>query len=250
MPTVLVTGATSGFGHAIATRLIRDGHHVIATGRRRERLQELASNLGKNLLPFPLDVTDSKAVAALPNSLPAEWREVDVLVNNAGLALGVAKAQDASVSDWQTMIQTNATGLVEVTHALLPGMIERNRGYIISIGSTAGTYPYVGGNVYGATKAFVEQFMRNLRTDLLGTKLRASNIEPGLCGGSEFSNVRLKDDQKAADVYKNTTPLNSEDIAETISWLLSLPPHVNINSIEMMPVCQAAGGLAVDRTIG
>ncbi|AOX15873.1 SDR family NAD(P)-dependent oxidoreductase [Kozakia baliensis] len=250
MPTVLVTGATSGFGHAIATRLIRDGHRVIATGRRRERLQELASNLGKNLLPFPLDVTDSKAVAALPNSLPAEWREVDVLVNNAGLALGVAKAQDASVSDWQTMIQTNATGLVEVTHALLPGMIERNRGYIISIGSTAGTYPYVGGNVYGATKAFVEQFMRNLRTDLLGTKLRASNIEPGLCGGSEFSNVRLKDDQKAADVYKNTTPLNSEDIAETISWLLSLPPHVNINSIEMMPVCQAAGGLAVDRTIG
>lgn len=250
MPTVLVTGATSGFGHAIATRLIRDGHRVIATGRRRERLQELVSNLGKNLLPFPLDVTDSKAVAALPNSLPAEWREVDVLVNNAGLALGVAKAQDASVSDWQTMIQTNATGLVEVTHALLPGMIERNRGYIISIGSTAGTYPYVGGNVYGATKAFVEQFMRNLRTDLLGTKLRASNIEPGLCGGSEFSNVRLKDDQKAADVYKNTTPLNSEDIAETISWLLSLPPHVNINSIEMMPVCQAAGGLAVDRTIG
>ncbi|GBQ86076.1 SDR family NAD(P)-dependent oxidoreductase [Asaia krungthepensis] len=247
MAVILVTGATAGFGRAIAVRLVKEGHRVIGTGRRADRLEALHRELGDAFLPQVLDVTDAGKVAALPETLPTDWRKVDVLINNAGLALGVGKAQDSKLEDWKTMIDTNVTGVVEVTRAFLPQMIERNHGYIITLGSIAGTYPYVGGNVYGATKAFVAQFMRNLRTDLLGTLIRASTIEPGLCGGSEFSNVRLRDNQKAADVYKGTDPLTPEDIAGTVSWLLSLPPHVNINAIEMMPVCQAAGGLAVDR---
>ncbi|NVN43194.1 SDR family NAD(P)-dependent oxidoreductase [Asaia siamensis] len=247
MAVILVTGATAGFGRAIAMRLVKEGHKVIGTGRRKERLDALHHELGDAFLPVELDVTDEQKIASLPESLPSAWRQVDVLINNAGLALGVGKAQDADLRDWRTMIDTNVTGVVEVTRAFLPQMIERNHGYIITLGSVAGTYPYVGGNVYGATKAFVGQFMRNLRTDLLGTRIRASTIEPGLCGGSEFSNVRLRDNQKAADVYKGTDPLTPEDIASTVSWLLSQPPHVNINAIEMMPVCQAAGGLAVDR---
>ncbi|WP_025886405.1 SDR family NAD(P)-dependent oxidoreductase [Asaia prunellae] len=248
MAVILVTGATAGFGRAIAVRLVREGHQVIGTGRRKERLDELRDELGDAFLPVVLDVTDAQKVAALPGQLPADWNRVDVLINNAGLALGVGKAQNADLQDWKTMIDTNVTGVVEVTRAFLPQMIERNQGYVITLGSVAGTYPYMGGNVYGATKAFVAQFMRNLRTDLLGTRIRASTIEPGLCGGSEFSNVRLRDDQKAADVYKGTNPLMPEDIAATVSWLMSQPPHVNVNAIEMMPVCQAAGGLAVDRT--
>ncbi|WP_205835964.1 SDR family NAD(P)-dependent oxidoreductase [Asaia bogorensis] len=248
MAIILVTGATAGFGQAIAKRLVKEGHRVIGTGRRAERLEAMKKELGEAFLPQVLDVTDAEKVQALPTSLPPSWRQVDVVINNAGLALGVGKAQDSDLKDWKTMIDTNVTGVVDVTRAFLPQMVERNHGYIITLGSIAGTYPYVGGNVYGATKAFVGQFMRNLRTDLLGTKIRASTIEPGLCGGSEFSNVRLRDNQKAADVYKGTDPLTPEDIAATVSWLLSLPPHVNINAIEMMPVCQAAGGLAVDRS--
>ncbi|BAT18721.1 SDR family NAD(P)-dependent oxidoreductase [Asaia bogorensis] len=248
MAIILVTGATAGFGQAIAKRLVKEGHRVIGTGRRAERLEAMKKELGEAFLPQVLDVTDAEKIQALPASLPPAWRQIDVVINNAGLALGVGKAQDSDLKDWKTMIDTNVTGVVDVTRAFLPQMVERNHGYIITLGSIAGTYPYVGGNVYGATKAFVGQFMRNLRTDLLGTKIRASTIEPGLCGGSEFSNVRLRDNQKAADVYKGTDPLTPEDIAATVSWLLSLPPHVNINAIEMMPVCQAAGGLAVDRS--
>lgn len=248
MAIILVTGATAGFGQAIAKRLVKEGHRVIGTGRRAERLEAMKKELGEAFLPQVLDVTDAEKVQALPASLPPAWRQVDVVINNAGLALGVGKAQESDLKDWKTMIDTNVTGVVDVTRAFLPQMVERNHGYIITLGSIAGTYPYIGGNVYGATKAFVGQFMRNLRTDLLGTKIRASTIEPGLCGGSEFSNVRLRDNQKAADVYKGTDPLTPEDIAATVSWLLSLPPHVNINAIEMMPVCQAAGGLAVDRS--
>lgn len=247
--TVLVTGATAGFGKAIAERLVRDGHRVIGTGRRRERLEELGAQLGGAFLAFPLDMDERAAVRALPASLPAGWQEVDVLVNNAGLALGLDPAQSANIDDWEQMIATNVSGVVEITRALLPGMVARNRGHIISLGSTAGRYAYAGGNVYGASKAFVSQFMDNLRTDLLGTRLRATNIEPGLCGGSEFSNVRLRDDTKAADVYKDTRPLLPEDIAETVSWVIRLPPHVNINHVEMMPVCQASGGLAVRRGV-
>jgi 3-hydroxy acid dehydrogenase / malonic semialdehyde reductase len=248
--TVLVTGATAGFGKAIAERLVRDGYRVIATGRRQDRLDALAKALGPALLPFRLDMNDLDALRALPGSLPPGWQDVDVLVNNAGLALGLDKAQEAAIADWQQMIATNVTGLVEVTRALLPGMVARNRGHVVSLGSTAGTYPYLGANVYGATKAFVAQFMGNLRCDLLGTRVRATNVEPGLCGGSEFSTVRLRDDAKAAAVYKDTHPIQPEDIAETVSWVLGLPAHVNVNRIEMMPTCQASAGLAVVKGLG
>ncbi|MBS0981043.1 MULTISPECIES: SDR family NAD(P)-dependent oxidoreductase [Acetobacter] len=248
--TVLVTGATAGFGHAIALRLVKDGYRVIATGRRKDRLDALAQEAGPALLPFVLDVTDAEAVEKLPASLPAGWQEVDVLVNNAGLALGLEKAWKATALDWERMIATNVTGLTAMTRVLLPGMVARNRGHIIALGSTAGIYPYPGANVYGASKAFVSQFMRNLRSDLLGVRVRVTNIAPGLCGGSEFSEVRLGDKSKAAAVYDGTEPLLPEDIAETISWVLGLPAHVNINQIEMMPVCQASAGLAVDRSMG
>ncbi len=248
MSTALVTGATAGFGEAITRRLVRDGHRVVATGRRKDRLDALAAELGGAVLPFVLDVTDAAATAALPGSLPDAWREVDVLVNNAGLALGVAPAWQAKASDWDTMVRTNISGLIAVTHALLPGMVERNRGYVISLGSTAGTYPYPGGNVYGASKAFVSHFVQNLKSDLVGTNVRVTSIEPGLVGGTEFSAVRLGDTDKAAAVYKGTTPLTAEDIAETVGWLVALPEHVNINRIEMMPTCQAPGPLAIKRT--
>lgn len=245
--TVLVTGATAGFGDAITRRFIRDGHRVIAVGRRKERLDALKAELGAAILPFELDVTDKDAVAQLPNSLPADWRAVDVLVNNAGLALGVSPAQLSKVDDWDTMIATNVSGLVRMTHALLPGMVERDSGHIINLGSTAGSYPYPGGNVYGASKAFVMQFTLNLKADLVGTGVRVTDLEPGLVGGSEFSAVRLGDKAKADAVYAGTTPLNPQDIAEAVSWVVNLPKHVNINRMEMMPTCQAAGPLAIKR---
>jgi 3-hydroxy acid dehydrogenase / malonic semialdehyde reductase len=245
---VLVTGASAGFGAAIARAFVNGGHKVVATARRKERLDALAAELGPSLLALELDVRDRVAVAALPGRLPAEFAAIDVLVNNAGLALGTEPAHKASLDEWQTMIDTNCLGLVAVTHALLPAMIERGRGHIFNLGSVAGTYPYAGGNVYGATKAFVRQFSLNLRTDLLGTPLRVTDIEPGLCGGTEFSNVRFRgDDDKAAKVYSDVTPLNAEDIANTVYWIATLPAHVNINTIEMMPVAQAPAGLAVHR---
>lgn len=248
--TALVTGATAGFGHAIALRLVQEGYRVVATGRRLERLEALAGKVeAGRILPFQLDMTDLPALRALPNSLPQDWREVDVLVNNAGLALGLDKAWQTSPQDWDTMIATNVTGLAEITRVLLPGMVARNCGHVVSLGSTAGTYPYAGANVYGATKAFVDQFMRNLRSDLLGKQVRATTIAPGLCGGSEFSQVRLGDQSKADAVYQGTAPLLPEDIAETVAWVLGLPAHVNINHVEMMPTCQASAGLAVDRTM-
>lgn len=245
--TILVTGATSGFGRALATRLVHDGHRVIATGRRTERLTDLHKTLGDALFPVTLDMTNRDAIRALPQQLPEAWHDVDVLINNAGLALGVEPAQECNPDDWETIIATNISGLTEITRAFLPGMLERQNGYIMSIGSTAGTYPYRGGNVYGATKAFVHQLMRNLRTDLLGTPLRVTTLEPGLCGGSEFSDIRLGDREKAAAVYEGTTPITPDDIAETVSWLLRLPPHMNVNQMEIMPVCQASAGLSVHR---
>lgn len=191
---------------------------------------------------------DRAAVEAAAAALPTEFAAIDVLVNNAGLALGVEPAHRASLDEWQTMIDTNCTGLVTVTRALLPGMVERGRGHIFNLGSVAGSYPYPGGNVYGATKAFVRQFSLNLRADLIGTPLRVTDIEPGLCGGTEFSNVRYRgDDEKAANVYANVQPLTAEDIADTIYWIATRPAHVNINTIEMMPVAQAPAGLAVHR---
>jgi 3-hydroxy acid dehydrogenase/malonic semialdehyde reductase len=250
MRVALVTGATAGFGTAITRRLVGDGWSVIATGRRQDRLAALAAELGARVLPFALDVTDADAVAALPDVLPAPWRAVEVLVNNAGLALGLDPAQSAKLSDWDRMVAVDVTGLIHVTRALLPGMVARNRGHIVSLGSIAGTYPYPGGHVYGASKAFVAQFMLNLKADLVGRQVRTTNIEPGLCGGTEFSAVRFGGDQARADaVYAGTTPLTAEDIAETVAWVLGLPDHVNINRIEMMPTCQASGPLTVKREV-
>lgn len=245
--TLFVSGASAGFGAAIARRFVADGHRVIAAARRRERLETLGAELGERLLPLALDVTDAAAVAALPGALPADWRDVDVLVNNAGLALGLDPAQRAKLSDWDTMVATNVTGLLHVTHAFLPGMAERDRGHIINLGSTAGRYPYPGGHVYGASKAFVTQFSLNLRADLVGTNVRVTDLEPGLVGGSEFSAVRFGDAARAASVYAGTTPLTPEDIAEAVAWVVGLPPHVNINRIEMMPTCQAPGPLVIKR---
>jgi 3-hydroxy acid dehydrogenase/malonic semialdehyde reductase len=248
MKTILVTGATAGFGAAFARRFIADGNRVIATGRRIERLADLAKELGPNLLPAALDVTDPKAVAGFLETLPEAWRTINVLVNNAGLALGLSPAWEAKLEDWDTMIATNITGLIHVTRAILPGMVERNDGIILNLGSVAGTYPYPGGHVYGGTKAFVEQFSLNLRADLVGKNIRVTAIEPGMCSGSEFSEVRFGGDKdKAAAVYAGTQSLNPDDIAETASWLISLPAHMNVNKIEMMPTCQASAAFAVKR---
>ena len=249
MKTILVTGATAGFGAAFARRFVKDGHRVIATGRRVERLAALAAELGDKLLPLPLDVTDKAAVAAFPESLPAGWRQIDVLVNNAGLALGLSPAWEADLADWDTMIATNVTGLVHVTRAILPQMVARDDGIIINLGSVAGEYPYPGGHVYGGSKAFVQQFSLNLRADLVGKNIRVTDIEPGMVGGSEFSTVRFGGDEaRAASVYAGITPLSPEDIAETAAWLISLPRHMNINRIEMMPTCQATAAFAVKRS--
>lgn len=249
MKTILVTGATAGFGAAFARRFVADGNRVIATGRRVERLAELAAELGDNLLPLALDVTDKAAVAAFPAALPEAWRQIDVLVNNAGLALGLSPAWEADLEQWDTMIATNITGLAHMTRAILPQMVERDDGIIINLGSVAGEYPYPGGHVYGGTKAFVQQFSLNLRADLVGKNIRVTDIEPGMVGGSEFSKVRFNgDESRAAAVYAGITPLSPEDIAETAAWLISLPRHMNINRIEMMPTCQATAAFAVKRS--
>lgn len=244
----LVTGATSGFGAEIARRFVREGHRVIAAGRRMDRLEALAIELGDALYPVLLDVRERDAVFAAIEALPENWRAIDVLVNNAGLALGLDMAPRANLDDWETMIDTNIKGLTYVTRAVLPGMVERDRGHIVNLGSIAGEFPYPGGNVYGATKAFVHQFSLNLRADLLETRIRVTDVQPGLCGGTEFSNVRFKgDDTKAAQTYSGTEPLTAVDIADAVYWVTSRPAHVNINSIQMMPVCQAFGPLAVKR---
>ena len=248
---VLVTGATAGFGAAIARLFVREGHRVVATGRRAERLDELREALGDSLHPMAFDLRDRAAIEAIPEQLPEDFAAIDVLVNNAGLALGLEPAHRTDIDDWDTMIDTNVKALARITRVLLPGMVERNRGHVVNIGSTAGEFPYPGGNVYGATKAFVYQFSLNLRADLLGTPVRVTNIEPGLCGGTEFSNVRFHgDDAKAEKIYEGTEPLTAEDVAETVYWVATRPPHVNINSIQLMPVCQAFGPLAVQRSNG
>jgi 3-hydroxy acid dehydrogenase/malonic semialdehyde reductase len=246
--TILVTGATAGFGAAFARRFVADGHRVIATGRRTARLDGLKSELGDKLHTASLDVTDKTAIAGFVATLPEDWQQIDVLVNNAGLALGLSPAWEADLDQWDTMVATNITGLIHMTRAILPQMVARNEGQILNLGSVAGEYPYPGGHVYGGSKAFVRQFSLNLRADLVGKNIRVTDIEPGLCGGSEFSQVRFGgDEEKAAAVYAGTTPLSPEDIAESASWLVSLPSHMNINRIEMMPTCQASGPFAVKR---
>ena len=245
---VLITGATAGFGAEMARKFIGHGHQVIATGRRAERLAGLATELGAALLPCEMDVTSKASIAAALAALPAAWQDIDVLINNAGLALGTTPAHQSSLDDWDTMIDTNCKGLVTMTHALLPRMVARNSGLIVNLGSIAGSVPYPGGNVYGATKAFVEQFTRNLRADLVGTGVRSTTIAPGLCGGTEFSNVRMRgDDEAAAKVYAGTVPLTAADIAEAVYWVATLPAHVNINQIDMMPTCQGYGPLVIKR---
>jgi len=245
---VFITGATSGFGAAMAHKFVRNGHRVIATGRRTDRLEELAQELAPDVLPVTMDVTSKASIEQALASLPAEWQPIDVLVNNAGLALGTEPAHEASLDEWETMIATNCQGLVTMTRLVLPAMVARGTGHIINIGSTAGAFPYPGGNVYGATKAFVDQFTLNLRADLVGTGVRATNIAPGLCGGTEFSNVRFRgNDAAAAKVYEGTVPLNAEDIAESAYWIATLPAHVNINYIEMMPICQGFSPFTIKR---
>ena len=245
--TLLVTGATAGIGAAIARRGVADRHRVIAAGRRADRLDALAAELGENLLALPFDLTDTRATDALPGTLPEGWREVDVLVNNAGLARGIAPAQSAAIADWDQMIAANVTGLVHLTRAMLGGMIARDRGHIVNVGSVAGDFPYPGGNVYGATKAFVKQFTLGLKADLAGTNVRVTNVEPGMVGGTEFSNVRLGDDARAAKVYEGADALSAGDIADIVAWVISRPARVNISRVQVMPTCQGPGPMNIKR---
>ena len=246
--TVFVTGASAGFGEAIARRFAADGARVIVSARRSDRIAELAKELGSDVLPLTFDVRDRAAVADAVSGLPPEFAAIDVLVNNAGLALGLEPAYESSLDDWDAMIDTNCKGLAYCTRAVLPGMVKRGYGHVINLGSIAGTYPYPGGNVYGATKAFVHQFSLDLRSDLQGTGVRVTSVEPGLSGGTEFSVVRFGGDRaKAGQVYEGVHPLEAGDVAEAVHWAASLPSHVNINVIEMMPVAQSFGPLAVAR---
>ncbi len=245
MKTILVTGATSGFGEAIARRFASDGWKLVVLGRRQDRLVALARELKAHALVC--DVRRRKEVFEAVASLPKEFATVDVLVNNAGLALGMEPAHKADLDDGEQMVDTNIKGLMFVTRAVLPGMVERGRGHIVNMGSTASNYPYPGGNAYGGSKAFVKQFSLNLRADLSGTGVRVTNLEPGLAE-TEFSLVRFKGDQdKAAAVYKGMQPLTGQDIAEACAWCVNLPAHVNVNRMEIMPTAQSFGPFAVHR---
>jgi 3-hydroxy acid dehydrogenase/malonic semialdehyde reductase len=246
---ILVTGATSGFGAAIARRFAAEGHRIIAAGRRGERLAALSEECGAaRVHPVVVDVRDRAAVEAAVSALPDELAAIDLLVNNAGLALGLEPAQLADIAHWEQMVDTNIKGLMYMTRAVLPGMVARGRGHVVNLGSIAATYPYPGGNVYGATKAFVRQFSLNLRADLFGTRIRVTDVEPGMVGGTEFSSVRFAgDQQKAAKLYEGADALTPEDVAETVHWVASLPARVNINAIELMPVTQSFGALPVHR---
>jgi 3-hydroxy acid dehydrogenase / malonic semialdehyde reductase len=240
---VFVTGASSGFGAAITRRFVDEGAKVVAAARRVDRIP-----VSDGVLPLALDVRDADAVRAAVGELPAEFAEIDVLVNNAGLAKGLAPAQRADLADWDQMLDTNCRGLVHCTRAVLPGMVARGRGHVVNIGSVAGTYAYPGGNVYGATKAFVRQFSLNLRSDLHGTGVRVTCVEPGMCAGTEFSLVRFDGDADRADaVYQGLRALTADDIAETVHWVTSQPAHVNVNTIELMPVAQSPGPFQVAR---
>lgn len=244
--TALITGATAGFGRAAARKFIDNGWQVIATGRRAERLAELQAELGEALHTACFDIRDEAAMRAALDALPERFRGIDLLVNNAGLAQGTKPAQDALLSDWRTMIDTNITALVTLTHALLPTLIERH-GAIINISSTAAIYPYTGGNVYAGSKAFVSQFSLNLRADLHGAGVRVTAIEPGMAE-TEFTVVRTHGDQAASDkLYAGAQPMTAEDIADTIYWVASQPPHLNINRIELMPTSQSFAGFQVHR---
>lgn len=244
----LITGATAGFGTEICRTLIQAGYFVIGTGRRTERLTSLKAELGEKFLPLAFDISDRLATQEAIKSLPTQWKNIDLLVNNAGLALGLESADKANLDDWEQMIDTNIKGLVNITRFVLPKMVERNMGHIINLSSIAGTYPYPGGNVYSGTKAFVTQFSLNLRADLAGKNIRVTSIEPGLCGGTEFSNVRFKgDNERAEKLYENVQYVTPQDIANMVLWLNQQPEHVNINRIEVMPTAQTFAPLNVAR---
>jgi len=244
--TVFVTGATAGIGEATALRFARDGARMVVCGRRGERLEDLGRRLGVPFHPIVLDIQDRAAVERAVAALPPEFARVDILVNNAGLALGLEPAHRASLDEWDQMIMTNTRGLAVMTRLLIPGMVERGRGHVVNVGSVAGSYPYPGGNVYGATKAFVHQFSLNLRADLVGTGVRVTSVEPGMTD-TEFSLVRLKDPEKAKTVYQGLDPLQAEDIADAIHWVATRPAHVNVNTLELMPEAQAFSPFAVKR---
>ncbi len=245
--TILITGGTSGFGAATVKRFANAGWRVVATGRRAERLQSLVDEFGDDKIHAAVfDMRDTDAMARASDAIPAPFRAIDVLVNNAGLALGTAPAQRADLAQWMQMIDTNISALVTLTHRLLPGLIE-SKGVIVNISSIAATYPYTGGNVYGATKAFVTQFSLGLRSDLHGTGVRVTSIEPGLAE-TEFTLVRTRGDQDASDrLYEGAYPITGDDIAETIWWVANLPPHLNVNRLEVMPVSQSFAGFQIHR---
>lgn len=243
---VLITGASAGFGKALAERLVAKGHRVIGCARRLDKLNALAENLGELFLPVVMDVSDTASIPQIIADLPDDFREIDVLVNNAGLALGTEPAQKTNLDDWMRMVDTNIKGLIALTHAVLPAMVARDSGYIINLGSIAGNWPYYGGNVYGGTKAFVKQFSLNLRADLVGTQVRVTNLEPGSVAGTEFSNVRYHgDDDKAAKVYDGFKNMTGEDIGDILLWLIESPAHINVNRLEVMPVAQTYNGLTI-----
>ena len=247
MSTILITGASSGFGKATAERLAKDKHKLILIARRKDRLDELAVSLGTQVHTASVDITNKAQVQEFYATLPQDFRNIDVLINNAGLAVGMAPAQEASIEDWERMVDTNIKGLLYMTRPVLNIMQERGSGVIINIGSIAGRLPYKGNNVYGATKAFVRQFSRNLRTDVFGTNIKITNIEPGMAE-TEFSNVRFKgDSQKAQAVNTGARALAAEDIANTIAWVLAQPERVNIDNVEIMPIDQTYGGAAINR---
>ncbi len=243
--TALITGASVGIGAEVARQLHALGYSLILMARREHKLNELNQELGGQHQIIACDVNDQGAIEAAVKDM----QRVDVLINNAGLALGLSSAEQSDWAHWQTMIHTNCLALAFLTRQLLPNMVKRNQGHIINLGSVAGSYAYKGGNVYGATKAFVEQFSLGLRADLLGTAIKVTNLEPGLIGGTEFSNVRYEgDNDKASAMYENCQPLTAQDIANTISWLLTQPAHMNVNRMEIMPVCQAPAGLSVHKS--
>lgn len=245
MRTAFITGATSGFGEAAARAFVKAGWRVVGTGRRADRLEQLAAELGSNFHGAVFDVRDEAARDAALDALPEGFGEIDLLVNNAGLALGTEPAQAASLTNWKTMIDTNVTALASITHRMLPSLIAR-RGAIINISSVAASYPYAGGNVYGGTKAFVRQFSLNLRSDLAGTGVRVTSIEPGMAE-TEFTLVRTGSQQASDTLYSGVGPMTGDDIAETLLWVAELPAHLNINTIELMPVNQSFAGFAVHR---
>ena len=245
--TILITGATAGFGQAIARRFAAEGWRCVVTGRRGERLQDLVNEFGADkIYPAVFDIRDEQALEKMLADLPEAFRAIDVLVNNAGLALGTAPAPQANLDDWRTMIETNVLALVTVTRKLLPELVER-KGAIVNIGSIAADFPYPGGNVYGGTKAFVQQFTRGLRSDLHGSGVRVTDIEPGMAE-TEFTLVRTKGNQAASDaLYNGVKPLTAEDIANAVYWVVTLPAHVNVNRLELMPVNQSWGPFQVYR---